>query len=211
MNFNSIGSTTMIGINPIFSWRNANLSSWLDECFCLLPVLDWSRRSRQDWNGRSRWRPVGNSMSCNCFDICSKMWINCEPIGFDGIWLSSNCPIERRKRTKDQSLFSASCSNGPSLFGSRLSPGGPSKNKNKIMFSSVVMYEVIPADQLDPRREKNQVLIEQYRSLVPVHTGVPFSPLAPRGPSVPIQKKKLVWNRQWSPILPFGPCTPMTP
>ena len=54
------------------------------------------------------------------------------------------------------------------------------------------MYEVIPADQLDPRREKNQVLIEQYRSLVPVHTGVPFSPLAPRGPSVPIQKKKLV-------------------
>jgi hypothetical protein len=50
--------------------------------------------------------------------------MSCNPIGFDGI-VSSDFSIERRNLWKDDSDFSDSWSNGPSLFGKRVSPGGP--------------------------------------------------------------------------------------
>lgn len=89
-----------------------------------LPVFDWSWRSRHDWNGFSRWRPVGNSILFNWFDIVSNMWINWNPTGFDWI-CSSSFSIERRNLRKDPSPFSVSWSNEPSLFVNKFSPGGP--------------------------------------------------------------------------------------
>lgn len=147
MNFDGIGWTTMIRINPIFSWIDKNILIWKTRRISL-PVFDWSWRSRHDWNGWSRWTPLGSSISFNWFERLSSIWSNCKPRGFDGRF-SSNFSIERRNLLEDQSTLSDSWSNELSLLGKRVSPGGPWKIK-EMALCSPVSHENIPVDQDDP-------------------------------------------------------------
>ena len=89
-----------------------------------LPVTDWFERSRHDWNGVSRRRPIGDSICCNWFAMLSRMWMSCIPIGCMST-LFSNWEIERRNLGLGHSAFSVWGSNEPNSLGKIVSPGGP--------------------------------------------------------------------------------------
>jgi len=106
-----------------------------------LPDFDWSWRSRHDWNGYSRWRPVGTCKWFNCFERFSRRSMSWKPAEC-GAWFFS---IERRNRCIGQSTFSESGLNGPNWLDKIVSPGGPWRISNWLWIHQLRIHTGGPA------------------------------------------------------------------
>ena len=137
-------------------WTKRFLSIRSDWGEWILPVVDRSCKSRQDWNGLSRRRPRGDSIWYNCFSRWPRIVSNCIPITFGSILLNFSpvaAPAERRCRGKSDSNFSDWGSNEPSSLGNSVSPGGP-YGWSESVWRCVESKGIVPVDQVNPKEER---------------------------------------------------------